>query len=408
MKNRRKGVSLIVLIVTIVVLIILATSIILTLSKNNPIEMAREAKFKEDIRGFQDELALAITQEYAVSNGFRNSKINLEGYDNIKAKIPSFTNEYAEFLVIEDDKIVCVDDNIGEKKINWLKELNVEVYINHVPKEWRNSIADITDDGVPIPKGFTYLTGTKDTGVVIEDENHNEFVWVPSTEAQYVKDSRFILRSLFRGWGEGNMASVADDSIPQGIVSESTDVIKYGGFYIARYEAGIPEGDSTPSNKEGIPVSKKNKVVWSDITYANAKKNAENMINTEYVRTGLVTGTAWDRACCFIEDSVSDISWGLNYGNYKAAGSPANVSGYGTEQKSGYSEYWKVKNIYDLAGNYWEFTTELYDTNFYVIRSGSATSTGLYSSMVYRYYSDSNSPFTSLSGLSFRCRLYIK
>ena len=37
----------------------------------------------------------------------------------------------------------------------------------------------MTDDKVPIPKGFTYLTGTKETGVVIEDGLHNEFVWIP-------------------------------------------------------------------------------------------------------------------------------------------------------------------------------------------------------------------------------------
>ena len=45
-------------------IIILAAAVILTLSKNNPIESAREATFKEDVRAFQDELALSISKEY--------------------------------------------------------------------------------------------------------------------------------------------------------------------------------------------------------------------------------------------------------------------------------------------------------------------------------------------------------
>ena len=50
---KKKGISLIVLIVTIIVIIILAAAVILTLSKNNPVGSAKEAKFKEDIRSFK-------------------------------------------------------------------------------------------------------------------------------------------------------------------------------------------------------------------------------------------------------------------------------------------------------------------------------------------------------------------
>ena len=62
--THKKGISLIVLIVTIIVIIILAAAVILTISKNNPVESAREATFKEDVRSFQDELALTVAKEY--------------------------------------------------------------------------------------------------------------------------------------------------------------------------------------------------------------------------------------------------------------------------------------------------------------------------------------------------------
>ena len=44
--KENRGISLIVLIVTIIVVIILAAVVILTLSKKNPIESAKEARFK--------------------------------------------------------------------------------------------------------------------------------------------------------------------------------------------------------------------------------------------------------------------------------------------------------------------------------------------------------------------------
>ena len=48
----KNGISLIVLIITIIVIIILAAAVILTISKNNPVDSAKEAKFKEDVRSF--------------------------------------------------------------------------------------------------------------------------------------------------------------------------------------------------------------------------------------------------------------------------------------------------------------------------------------------------------------------
>ena len=73
--THKKGISLIVLIVTIIVIIILAAAVILTITKNNPIESAKEAVFKEDVRAFQDELNMYISNEYTRLQGQRDIKI---------------------------------------------------------------------------------------------------------------------------------------------------------------------------------------------------------------------------------------------------------------------------------------------------------------------------------------------
>lgn len=65
----KKGISLIVLIITIIVVIILAAAVIITINKNNPVESAKEATFKEDVRIFQDDLALTVAKEYTDKQG---------------------------------------------------------------------------------------------------------------------------------------------------------------------------------------------------------------------------------------------------------------------------------------------------------------------------------------------------
>ncbi len=70
----KKGISLIVLIITIIVVIILAAVVIITINKNNPVESAKEATFKEDVKSFQDDLALTVAKEYTDKQGQRTQR----------------------------------------------------------------------------------------------------------------------------------------------------------------------------------------------------------------------------------------------------------------------------------------------------------------------------------------------
>ena len=182
---KKNGISLIVLIVTIIVIIILAAVVILTLSKNNPIESAKEATFKEDVRTIQDELAMYIAKDYTNKAGQRDNKINADKYttdgatDSVYTYIPSFSKKYEGKFVIQNDELTYKEDNLTENELKWVSSLNINGEVNPVRKEWRTYIADEVD-GVPIPKGFTHVAETtKATGLVIEDGSHNQFVWIP-------------------------------------------------------------------------------------------------------------------------------------------------------------------------------------------------------------------------------------
>ena len=398
--THKRGISLIVLIVTIIVIIILAAAVILTITKNNPVSSAKEATFKEDMANIQDELSMYLSKKYTDNpTSFEKSSVNLSG-DIMVTELPS-TKKYKDKVSVIKGKLAWAGETENNTEYKWFSEVTDGA--TKKSEEWKNTIAEIRE-GVPIPKGFTYKEGTKDTGLVIQDENKNEFVWVPATKSTYVKDT-----------SSNGVKPTGDDTLPNGITDEIADVVKYGGFYIGRYEAGIPEnqttidGKSSTSNVRGIPVSKKYATVWTNINYTNAKASAESMISNEYVQTGLITGKSWDTTCHWIEDSLKSINASASltdsryYGNYNNSLAPANENS-GTKRTAGFNENWKVKNIYDLAGNVWEWTSEA-DSSFFIDRGGSY---GLDGSVFPVSCRTSGSTSHANVNLGFRPRLYIK
>ena len=399
--THKKGISLIVLIITIIVIIILAAAVILTISKNNPVSSAKEATFKEDMTSIQDELSMYLSKKYTDNpTSFDKSSVNLSG-DSMVTELPS-TKKYKDKVSVIKGKLVWAGETENNTEYKWFSEVTdgATKKSESVRSEWKEKIAEEVE-GVPVPKGFTYKEGTKDTGLVIKDDNGNEFVWVPATESTYRKDTSF--------------SGTKDDTLPNGITDETADVVKYGGFYIGRYEAGVPENQTTidgksisTSNVKGMPVSKKGATVWTHINYTNAKANAESMISNEYVQTGLITGTAWDATCHWIEGSLKSINELASlkdsryYGNYNNSLSPANENS--GKRTAGFNENWKVKNIYDLAGNVWEWTSATYGSGF-IDRGGSYNDDGSVDPVSCRRdYVASNTD----GNIGFRLRLYIK
>ena len=237
-----------------------------------------------------------------------------------------------------------------------------------------------------IPKGFAAINengadwGTEtgyQKGLVITDKVDqdgqsigNEFVWVP-VDGKIVKFERIE-------WGTGfYKKDECEEIVPEEI---ATSVIQNGGFYIARFEGGKPEGVTLLTDGSVRPVSKQGAEIWNEIPWGevDATDNdpgngavtvARSMYSTESVNYGavstLIYGTQWDTALKFIGaynigeagyDTYAVDSTGM--GNYG-----------GIEASCGEKVEYKQKNIYDMAGNAYELTMEKHSTSN-VIRGG--------------------------------------
>ena len=154
-----------------------------------------------------------------------------------------------------------------------------------------------------------------------------------------------------------------------------TSVDKYGGFYIARFEAGDGTTSSarTPATSDtNTLVSKKGAYVYNYIAFednsqeGDAKGLASGMYNSSAsVTSQIITGAGWDRTLNWLmetgkseEEIILDCnSWG-NYANSKG-NALENSGSSNMNYTTGRSEYWKANNIYDLAGNIMELTQEV-------------------------------------------------
>ena len=178
-------------------------------------------------------------------------------------------------------------------------------------------------------------------------------------------------------------------------------VEKYGGFYIGRYETGS-------LSQEKAVVVKGNSDIGSQTWYEMYKKCKELKGSNNKVETGMIWGSQWDRTLMWLVESKDktkeQICDSRDWGNYSNSTGEAEA-GSGTKRPTGYSESWKANNIYDLAGNVYDWTMEARSSNIRVLRGGSYSLDGTYGPVSSRVY---NYPTYSISYYGCRGVLYIK
>lgn len=305
---------------------------------------------------------------------------------------------------------------------------------------------DSNQERAIIPAGFKVSSKESEQniqeGLVIVDKQGNEYVWIPCT----IDDTQNGI--VYQKWGDESTGVGVDllqgDQLPSGITDETEQIQKYGGFYVARYEASLPDAQTTEEWMKikvfdadqnnridiGKAQSKANRIVWNQIDYEHAKVVAESVISNEFVQSTLVTGTMWDTMCQFIQTAgysvVNDSSsWGNYYtkdgyqingyyrtqiadGLYEQGSYTKSVAGYlllPTGKFGSSVPNSTPKNIYDVAGNMAEWNLEKYQENKGVVRGGSFADQTNLNAM---YREGNTLASNTASNIGFRFALFVK
>jgi len=392
-----KGITLIALVITVIILIILAgVAINLTIGENGIFSKAKYARDK-----------------YLNEESLEQQQLN-ELYAYLGAEdLPENTKD------TDAGTIVRLPDEWQTGTPRYVQtDTGIEVVSS---KKVANVYAVSAGNGetVPVPVGFWYVGGNLATGVVISDKeadgylkngkdmsSHddainligNQFVWIPCTENNY-KKSNWSSNGTTQGVVTGRSNSSWDTTVTS---LEKIQIKKYGGFYVGRYEAGLAStieeydepqqqtGSNQIYNKVGVPQSKAGLVPWIFVDWEKSQTNAESMYNTSYVHSGLITGTQWDvmiNKIGSLTDSEGNTLYSLtnseSWGNHlnKALTYTGRYATFNTSTKylsvfseeqtnasksantytlltTGASETTKAYNLYDVAGNVWEWTEE--------------------------------------------------
>ena len=532
----KKGITLIALVVTIIVLLILAgISISMLAGENGIITRAAEAKEKtedaSDLEYLRTEAYSALLSYYASGSTLSESEYVLDalGAENGNG----ITTNKTTGTVTYNGKTYNISELLGNSNEQNAFANNKLTQITDSPLLTENEnirmvLQEETEDGktlqAVIPVGFYYVDGTISGGMVISDVNGddinnskggNQFVWVPcdgeyltyeaenglgaTWKEKYAKNSSgeytsyqyyyTKLPDTTNASGEVTAEGAPiDASVWSDTGGDTTSVQKYGGFYIARFEAGVPSDASFYANSDGAtyatdssknaddvlnlkPVSKKNNQAWNYISQEKAVTVSANMYaNSSSVTSSLVDSYAWDTIVEWMEKNEIGIAKNCNNrGNYSNSSFTVNDTLYayhrynGAKRDSGKSSSWtpattykkgilttgslsladtsirdnyeftgyddtnytytlykeiatgsaeetKINNIYDMAGNMWEWTTEIgYPngaTERAVLCGGSFIYGGSGGPVCYRY--GGYAALWSGPDVGFRVVLYIK
>ena len=327
LNKKNKGITLVALVITIIILLILAGISISALTNTGIFGKAKDAK-----------------QKSADAELDQNTKLD------------EYENEIDNYLPKQN----------SNKTVEQAKEKVLST-------EKNTEIVDEKGNKIVIPAGFK-VTGdatTVDKGIVIEDATvdkdgkptataGSQFVWVPVgkiTKEDGTKTEIKLNRYTFASDGtptEKNNEVINSyfseteskgNTVAKNIVNFTNSVKANGGYYIGRYEARTTTARTASGNALTQITEKGTDQVYNYVTQKQAAEQAQGMYTSNNFTSDLMNSYAWDTAITFIQKCTDK----TNYANQTSLNKSLSQTGTTNDNPC---------NIFDMASNVWEWTTE--------------------------------------------------
>ena len=423
MLRRKKGITLIALVITIVVLLILAGVAIATLTGNNGI-LTRASEASIETRGATVEERKDLWKVEQQSDSYLT--------ENTAQALDELLDNLEEEGLITSEERGQIEENghvvIGSRDI---------IFMNKPLPSTEETTPYYPDDDCK------YVEGDLNSGLVIADKNENEYVWieVPKSITKDANTKEELYNALNEysidykdtwGWGLTNSdiwyegCGMTEEEYNNNYMKMLNSIKENGGFYIGRYEMGSLEPRTESSNATQSAV----KIDMYPYNWVTIEE-AENICETYSLgnrTSSLMYDIQYNLACKFLEVksdelTVADIAedsekWGnysnhdmhLDRGKYAIDGENTwidfNTNSEAVENTikkkeqrtiitTGASEENRVVNIYDFTGNTFCYTLGNYNTadNNYslpvVIRGGYYGDNGLYMAACWNSWANS-------------------
>ena len=456
-----KGITLIALVITIIVLLILAGVTIAALSGDNGIlKRATEAKEQTNQKNDEETEKLAgyesTIDQYA--NGATGGSGNGGQGGSGGGTGTNFTNVNAADsnpagVVPENSTVVEADASKGivikDKNNNewvWIEVPKTTVFTG-LTIDTTNTLTE--QNYTDIKNKLIAYAGVYRNGSAFQTRSDWKDEW-------YAKDGSTLVTASTSNLTEAQKAltngcGLTYDEYKTAYQKMLKSVYTYGGFWIGRYESGI-EGTTTETTNartdssaritigsSAKAISQKDAIPYNWIYCSEAQALAKEITPNSNYTSSLMFGIQWDLVCKYLGVkgglSVEDInSNSTNWGNYENAkienitsgkyaiykngslGKWTTISGsyiktntnpdYHTLLSTGITDYTKKMNIYDFAGNEWEWTLEKtsYSNAPCAYRGGDCSFTGSDFPASLRSLSNTTD---SYSYVGFRLTLYV-
>ena len=306
------------------------------------------------------------------------------------------------------------------------------------------TVKDNLGNKVVVPAGFKVINPTENVtnGIVVEDVTHeatkgSQFVWIPVGDV--IKDSAgnketiTLRRYVFNADGSVNTelsktepgdqlktSSGYSYYFTEGLKDSTTsnthakDIEDFKnkvnnithGYYIGRYEARDKDATKTrtrSSSKTNQVVCTANNYVYNYITQYQAAELSRGMYNDRNFESDLMNSYAWDTAIVFLQkfDNRANKASLKPYSRQNSLND--SLASQGTNNLE-VSKQDVICNVYDMASNCVEWTTETYSYSFVpcTYRGGGYGYSDFYTS-----FRSSNLTTNSDNYVSFRTLLYM-